>query len=274
MSATDIHIGASAVEERRRRTWASGDSGVVAPRIALMAERLVDSAGLRAGDAVLDVATGTGNAAFAAARRGCEVTGVDHVEALLERGRERAAADGLSVNFMQGDAQDLQYADASFDAVLSCVGVMFTPDHVRAAGELVRVCRPGGTIALANWTPASFVGAVFQVVAEYVPTPSLMWSPGVWGTDEHVRRLLGRTVGELAFTRREFVFRFRSPKEFVEVFRDYYGPVSQAFDALDEGGCRALYEDLGALVAGRDREPGASVAVPSEYLEAVAVRAS
>ncbi len=274
MSATDIHIGPSTVNERRRWTWASGDYGVIAARIAPLAESLVDSAGLRAGEAVLDVATGTGNAAIAAARCGCQVTGIDCVEALLERGRERAAAEGLSVHFMQGDAEDLPYAGASFDAVLSCVGVMFTPNHVRAARELVRVCRPGRTIALANWTPAGFVGRMFQTVAEYVSPPSLMWSPGLWGTEEHVRCLLGRAVGDLALSRREFVFRFRSPMEFVEVFRDYYGPVRHAFDTLDERGRQAMHEDLVALVARHDREPGPSVAVPSEYLEAVAVRAS
>jgi ubiquinone/menaquinone biosynthesis C-methylase UbiE len=151
MTATDIHIDLSAIKERQRWTWASGDYSAIAARIVPMAERLAESAGLRAGDAVLDVATGTGNAAIAAARCGCSVTGVDYVEGLLERGRDRAAAEGLAITFTEGDAENLPFPDASFDAVLSCVGEMFTPNHEQAAAELVRVCRPGGTIALANW---------------------------------------------------------------------------------------------------------------------------
>lgn len=270
MTATETHIDLSAIKERQRWTWASGDYSVIGARIVLMAERLVESAGLRAGDAVLDVATGTGNAAIAAARCGCEVTGVDYVEALLERGRERAAAEGLSVTFTEGDAEALPYPDASFDAVLSCVGVMFTADHDQAAGELVRVCRPGGKIALANWTPSGFVGAMFRTVAAHVPPPAAQRSPGLWGTEEHLRQLLGKAVSKLTIVRREFVFRFRSPSEFVEVFRSYYGPVRKAFDALDESGRDRLSEELAALADRHDRESGPSIALPSEYIEAIA----
>ena len=240
-------------------------------RFAPIAERLVDAAGLRAGDAVLDVATGTGDAALAAARCGCEVTGVDFVGALLERGRERAADEGLDVNFGEGDAEDLPYPDDSFDAVLSCVGVMFTPDHVRAATELVRVCRPGGTIALANWTPAGFVGRMFQTIATHVPVRSLMWPPGLWGTEEHLRQLLRHAVTDLRVARRTCVFRFGSPAELFGAFGDYYGPLLVALDALDQSGREALCGDLAALVARHDRDPGPSIAVPAEYLEAIAV---
>ena len=271
MTVTDTHVDLSAIKERQRWTWASGDYSTIAARIVLMAERLVESAGLRAGDAVLDVATGTGNAAIAAARCGCVVTGVDYVDALLERGRERAAAEGLSVTFSNGDAEQLLYADASFDAVLSCVGVMFTPDHERAAGELVRVCRPGGTIALANWTPAGFVGEMFRTVAAHVPPPTGLRPPGLWGTEDHLRQLLGNAVSDVTVTRREFVFRFRSAAEFVEVFRDYYGPVRKAFDALDENGRDRLSADLAELADRHDRESGPSIALPSEYVEAIAV---
>lgn len=274
MTTTEGHIDLSAIKERQRWTWASGDYSVIATRIVLMAERLVESAGLRAGDRVLDVATGTGNAAIAAARYGCDVTGVDYVEALLERGRERAAAEGLAVTFTEADAEHLPYPDASFDAVLSCVGVMFTPDHEQAAAELARVCRPGGTIALANWTPSGFVGRMFQTVAAHVPPPSMLWSPGLWGTEEHLRRLFGNALNDLTVTPREFVFRFRSATEFVEVFRDFYGPVRKAFDALDEHGREQLHDDLYALAVQHDRESGATIAVPAEYVEAVAVRAS
>jgi ubiquinone/menaquinone biosynthesis C-methylase UbiE len=272
MSTTDTRIDLSAIKERQRLTWASGDYSVIAARIVPMAEHLVESAGLRAGDTVLDVATGTGNAAIAAARRGCEVTGIDYVQALLERGRERAAVEGLSVSFSEGDAERLPFPDSSFDAVLSCVGVMFTPDHEQAAAELTRISRPGGTIALANWTPTGFVGQMFRTVAAHLPPPSGLRPPGLWGTEEHLRQLFGHAVDQLTLTRRRFVFRFRSPAEFVQVFREYYGPVRKAFDALDERGRERLHEDLAALVADHDRERGPTVAVPSEYLEAVAVR--
>lgn len=272
MAITDTCIDLSAVKERQRLSWASGDYSVIAARIVPIAERLVESADLRAGDTVLDVATGTGNAAIAAARCGCRVDGVDYVEALLARGRERAAAEGLSVTFIEGDAEHLPFPDASFDAVLSCVGVMFTPNHDQAAAELVRVCRPGGTIALANWTPAGFVGAMFRTVAAHVPPPAGLRPPGLWGTREHLEQLLGHTVNELTLTHRQFVFRFRSPAEFIEVFRHYYGPVHKAFDALDQTGRERLHEDPTALAARHDREPGPSLAVPSEYVEAIAVR--
>jgi SAM-dependent methyltransferase len=271
MTATDTQFDLSAIKERLRWTWASGDYSAIAARIVLIAERLVESAGLCAGDAVLDVATGTGNAAIAAARCGCEVTGVDYVEALLERGRERAAAEGFSVTFTEGDAEQLPYPDDSFDAVLSCVGVMFTPDHEQAAAELVRVCRPGGKIALANWTPAGFVGAMFRTVAAHVPPPAGLRPPGLWGTQEHLEQLFGPVVDELTLTPREFVFRFRSPTEFVEIFRSYYGPVRKAFDALDEKGRDRLAIALAALADRHDREPGSSIALPAEYVEAIAV---
>ena len=271
MTAIDMQLDLSAVKERQRWTWGSGDYSAIGARIVLMAERLVESAELRAGDAVLDVATGTGNAAIAAGRCGCEVTGVDYVEALLERGRERAAAEGLSITFTEGDAERLPFPDASFDAVLSCVGVMFTPDHEQAAAELVRVCRPGGTIALANWTPVGFVGEMFRTVAAHIPPPAGLRPPGLWGTDEHLQQLLGDAVSELAITRREFVFRFRSPTEFVRVFRDYYGPVRKAFDALDETGRARLSVDLAALANRHDRQSGPSIALPSEYIEAIAI---
>src|SRR5690242_646314 len=229
------------------------DCASAAARFELIAEGLVQAARSRAGNAVLDVATGSGDAAIAAARRGCVVTAIDDVEAVLALGRDRAAAERLNVTFAEGDAEHLRYPDGAFDAVLSCLGVMFTPRHRRAASELVRVCRPGGTIALANWTPAGFVGRVFQTVAVHVPSLSLMWPPGLWGTREHLEQLLGGAVDELTLTRREFVFRFRSPAAFVDDFRESCGPVRRAFDALDELGRRRLYNDLAGLAADHDR---------------------
>jgi ubiquinone/menaquinone biosynthesis C-methylase UbiE len=261
-----------AVKHKQQKMWASGDYAAVAARIAVMAEDLVPAAGLRAGERVLDVASGSGNAAIAAARNGCEVTATDYVPGLLERGRARAAAEGLEVTWAEADAEDLPYADGEFDAVLSVVGVMFAPDQERAAAELVRVCRPGGTIALANWTPTSFVGGILRTVGKHVPPPAGVRPPSQWGTEERLRELLGDAVSDLRITRREFVFRFRSPEEFTRFFKDNYGPTLKAFETLDEAGKARLFDDLTALAREHDQEPGPSVALPSEYLEVVATR--
>jgi SAM-dependent methyltransferase len=262
----------AAVKQRQQQTWASADYAAVAALIVPMAEGLAQNAGLRAGDRVLDVATGSGNAALAAARCGCEVTGIDYVPALLERARARAAAEGLEIEFAEGDAEHLAFPDASFDAVLSCLGVMFTPDQERAAAELVRVCRPGGTIGLVNWTPAGFIGQLLRTVGKHVPPPAGVRPPPQWGTEERLRELLGDAVSRLDIQRRTFVFRFRSPDAFATFFRDNYGPVHKAFGALDEPGRERFYHDLTALAREHDREAGPSVAMPAEYLEVVATR--
>ena len=262
----------AAVKQRQQQTWASADYAAVAALIVPMAEGLAQNAGLRAGDRVLDVATGSGNAALAAARCGCEVTGIDYVPALLERARARAAAEGLEIEFAEGDAEHLAFPDASFDAVLSCLGVMFTPDQERAAAELVRVCRPGGTIGLVNWTPAGFIGQLLRTVGKHVPPPAGVRPPPQWGTEERLRELLGDAVSRLDIQRRTFVFRFRSPDHFATFFRDNYGPVHKAFGALDEPGRERFYVDLTALAREHDREEGPSVAIPAEYLEVVATR--
>jgi SAM-dependent methyltransferase len=262
----------AAVKQRQQQTWASADYAAVAARIVPMAEGLAQNAGLRAGDRVLDVATGSGNAALAAARCGCEVTGVDYVPSLLERARARSAAEGLEIEFAEGDAENLAFPDASFDAVLSCLGVMFTPDQERAAAELVRVYKPGGTIGLVNWTPAGFIGQLLRTVGKHVPPPAGVRPPPQWGTEERLRELLGDAVSRLDMQRRTFVFRFRSPDDFATFFRDNYGPVHKAFGALDEPGRERLYDDLTALAREHDREEGPSVAMPAEYLEVVATR--
>jgi SAM-dependent methyltransferase len=262
----------AAVKQRQQQTWASADYAAVAALIVPMAEGLAQNAGLRAGDRVLDVATGSGNAALAAARCRCEVTGIDYVPALLERARARAAAEGLEIEFAEGDAEHLAFPDASFDAVLSCLGVMFTPDQERAAAELVRVCKPGGTIGLVNWTPAGFIGQLLRTVGKHVPPPAGVRPPPQWGTEERLRELLGDAVSRLDIQRRTFVFRFRSPDAFATFFRDNYGPVHKAFGALDEPGRERFYDDLTALAREHDREEGPSVAMPAEYLEVVATR--
>jgi SAM-dependent methyltransferase len=267
-TATDL----VAVKNRQRQTWASGDYAAVAARIQLIAEQLVDAADLAAGSTVLDVATGSGNAALAAARSGCVVTGVDYVPELLEHGRRRASAEGFDVDFVEGDAEALPFADASFDAVVSTLGVMFTADQERSAAELLRVSRPGATIALANWTPSSFVGDMFRTVARHVSPPAGVRSPLEWGTEPRLTELIGDGVSDLLVRPRTFVFRFRSPAEFVDFFRANYGPVDRAFAGLDDAGRVRLGDDLAALAATHGRPAGPSLAIPSEYLEVVATR--
>jgi len=262
----------AAIKQRQQQTWASGDFAVVASRIMLAAEQLVDAADLHAGWHVLDVATGSGNAAIAAARLGCTAVGVDYVPSLLERGRRRAAAEGLQVSLLEGDAEELPFGAASFDAVTSIFGVMFAPDHGRAASEILRVCRSGGTIALGSWTPEGFIGELFRTVSKHVPPPAGVPSPMLWGTEQHLRSLFADSVSELTFRERTFTFRFLSAEHFVSFFRLWYGPTLKAFAALDDAAREALETELVELVQHHDRLGGDAIAVPAAYLEAIAVR--
>ena len=263
----------AAIKQRQQQAWASGDFHAVAARIVLVAENLCDTADLHAGWRVLDVATGSGNAAIAAARLGCAAVGVDYVPALLERGRERAAAEGLEVELVEGDAESLPFPDASFDAVTSVFGSMFAPHHAQAAAELLRVCRPGGTIALASWTPEGFIGELFRTVGAHVPPPAGVPSPMLWGTEAHLRELFGEGIYSLEVAERTFTFRFTSAEEFVTFFRLWYGPTLKAFAALEGPARDALERDLVALANRFDRlaAPDA-IAIPATYTEAVAVR--
>jgi SAM-dependent methyltransferase len=262
----------AAVKARQQVAWSSGDFGVVATRIVLVAEQLCETADLHAGWRVLDVATGSGNAAIAAARLGCEVIGVDYVPALLEQGRVRAAAEGLSVRLREGDAEALPFQDAEFDAVTSVFGSMFAPDHAKAAAELLRVTRPGGTIALANWTPDGFIGHLFRTVGAHVPPPAGVPSPMLWGTEAHLRELFGDGIASLEITERTFTWRLVSAEKFVDFFRRWYGPTLKAFDALEGAARDALEADLVALARRFDRLGGDAVAIPATYIEAVAVK--
>ncbi|MBL9088887.1 MAG: class I SAM-dependent methyltransferase [Planctomycetia bacterium] len=261
-----------AVKARQQQTWSSGDFAVIGTRIHASAEALVAAADLSAGWKVLDVATGSGNAALAAARCGCEVVGLDYVPALLARGRERAAAERLDVTFVEGDAERMPFADASFDAVLSIYGVMFAPDAPRAARELLRVVRPGGRIALANWTPQGFVGEMFRVVGRHVPPPAGVTPPTAWGTESRLRELFGDGLASLEVRERDFVFRFRSAAEFVDVFRRFYGPTLKAFQTVGTAGEAALHADLLDLARRFDRNGTGPVAMPAQYLEVIATR--
>ena len=274
MSTTTAAPDLEAIKAKQQATWASGDYHAIAATITILSENLCDAADLRAGSRVLDVAGGSGNTALAAARCGAEVVSLDYVPSLLERSQERARAEGLAYETVEGDAEAMPFDDGAFDAVISVVGVMFAPDHARAAGELLRVCRPGGTIALASWAPDSFIGDLFRTVAAHVPPPAGLQPPGLWGTEDHVRSLIGDGVEELRAERRTYSFRYRSAQHLVDHFRTYYGPTHKAFAALDADGQRALEADLTALVERSDRLTGEdAVAVPADYLQVVATRA-
>jgi ubiquinone/menaquinone biosynthesis C-methylase UbiE len=252
--------------------WASGDYAVIGTTLQLVGEQLAEACDLRCDERVLDVAAGNGNATLAAARRGAKVTSTDYVASLLERGADRARAERLVVKFQAADAEALPFDDASFDAVLSTFGVMFAPDHAQSAAELARVCRPGGRIGLANWTPAGFIGQLFKVLGKHVPPPAGVPSPSLWGTEAHLKQLFGERAAAIAITPRMFNFRYRSPAHFIEVFRTWYGPVHKAFAALPAEGAAALEKDLTELMDGLNRAGPDSLVIPSEYLEIVVTR--
>lgn len=258
-----------AIKMRQQAMWASGDFAVIGATLQIVGELIAEAADVRATDKVLDVAAGSGNASLAAARRFASVTSTDYVPALLERGRQRADAEGFAdIRFEVADAEALPYADSSFDVVLSTFGVMFAPNHERSAAELMRVCRPGGRIALANWTPAGFLGQLLRLVGAYMPPPAGVRSPLLWGTDAHIRELFAG-ARKIEHTTRMFAFRYRSPEHWVETFRNFYGPVHKAFIALDADRQAALESDLIALLRSLDLGGGTGLVVQGEYLETV-----
>ncbi len=261
-----------ALKTRQHGAWSSGDYAIVGTTLQIVGEELCEALDIRADQRVLDVAAGNGNATLAAARRWCQVVSTDYVPALLERGRARASADGLSVEFREADAEALPFGDATFDAVLSTFGVMFTPNQDRAASELLRVCKSGGKIGLANWTPEGFIGQVFKTLGKYLPPPAGVKSPALWGTKARLEEMFGAQASDIQITRRHFAFRYRSAEHFLDIFKTYYGPVLKAFAALDSGHQDGLKRDLLALIATVNRSGDATMVVPSEYLEAVVVK--
>jgi ubiquinone/menaquinone biosynthesis C-methylase UbiE len=273
MIATEPQVDFTAIKGRQQATWSSGDYAVIGTTLSLTGELLCEALELRAGQRVLDVAAGNGNATLAAARRFADVTSTDYVPALLERGRARAAAERLPVTFQEADAEALPFADSSFDVVLSIFGVMFTPNQEQAASELLRVCRSGGKLGLASWTPEGFIGQVFRTIGKYVPPPAGIKPPALWGTEQRLRELFGEGIAELKSTRRMFVFRYQSAEHWLEVFRTYYGPVLKAFAALDAAGQAGLARDLIEVMERYNQGGSETLAVPSEYLEVVATRA-
>jgi len=257
---------------RQQAAWSSGNYAVVGTTLQVVGEQLCETLDLRAGSKVLDVAAGNGMASLAAARRWCDVTSTDYVPALLECGRARASADGLPIEFIEADAEYLPFGDSAFDVVVSTFGVMFTPNQEKAASELLRVCKPGGRIGLANWTPEGFIGQVFKTLGKYLPPPSGAKSPALWGTRAALEEMFGAQSRSIKAEPRLFNFRYRSPEHFLDVFRTFYGPVLKAFAALDTASQQNLRNDLHALIVRLNKSGDATMVVPSEYLEVVVTR--
>jgi len=258
-----------ALKAKQHATWSSGDYAVIGTTLQIVGEQLAEAMDLRAGQTVLDVAAGNGNITLAAARRWCEVTSTDYVESLLAQGRKRAEAEGLQIKFQVADAEDLPFADASFDAVVSTFGVMFTPNQDKAAAEMLRVCKRGGKIGLANWTLAGFVGQMFKTLGKYLPPQADSKSPALWGTRERLNELFGGGAASINAEPRNFVFRYRSSQHFVDVFKTYYGPMLKAFGALDAAKQNDLKGDLHTLTAQLNKANDGTMVVPGEYLEVV-----
>jgi SAM-dependent methyltransferase len=260
----------AAIKQRQQATWAAGDYAVIGTTLQIVGERLCEAIDVKAGERVLDVAAGNGNATLAAARRFAHVTSTDYVAALLDRGKERAAAERLSVAFQVADAEALPFADASFDVALSTFGIMFTPDQETAVKEITRVVRPGGRIGFANWTPEGFIGQLFGIIGRHLPPPSGIKSPASWGSDARLAELFPKH--DVKATRQHFNFRYLSPEHWLGMFKAYYGPMNRAFAALDAGKQAALQSDVMTLLLRMNRGGRDALVVPSEYLEVVVTK--
>lgn len=258
-----------AIKAKQNAAWASGDYARIGTTLQIVGEDLAESMNLKPGSSVLDVAAGNGNATLAFARRWCDVTSTDYVDALLERGRARSEAEGHQIKFQVADAEQLPFPDASFDAVVSTFGVMFTPNQAKSASELTRVCRPGGKIGLANWTPEGFIGQVFKTLGKYVAPPAGVSSPALWGTKSWIEQHFGDKAMRIGIESKAFIFRYRSPDHFMDIFRTYYGPVHKAFLALDPTQQAALAKELMATIASFNTAADGSMRVPSAYAEIV-----
>jgi ubiquinone/menaquinone biosynthesis C-methylase UbiE len=259
----------AAIKAKQQATWASGDFAVIGTTLQIVGESLAEAVDLRAGERVLDVAAGNGNATLAAARRFAHVTSTDYVAELLRKGQARASAEGLAVEFQVADAEELPFEAGRFDVVLSTFGAMFTPQHTRPADEMLRVTRSGGRIGLANWTPEGFIGQLFKIIGAYLPPPAELKSPALWGTEPHLVELFGKQAADIRAERKNFNFRYRSPAHWIQVFRDYYGPTHKAFAALDAARAADLADDITGLLERLNIGGRQSLVVPGEYLEIV-----
>jgi len=272
MTAITMQPDLTAIKERQQATWASGDYHMIGTQILLVSEMLIEALDVHSTESVLDVATGSGNAAMAAARRGCAVVGIDYVPSLLDRARRRTEAEGLTADYIEADAEALPFADASFDVVTSVFGAMFAPDQVQTANELARVTRPGGRIGLVAHTPDGFIGQLFKTNARHVAPPPGLASPVLWGTEERLAELFADDVAEMRVEKRMFAFRYPSPTAYVEYWRTFYGPTMKTFQAVGAEGRQALEDDLLALIKRFNRADDGTMVVPSEYLEVVIVK--
>jgi ubiquinone/menaquinone biosynthesis C-methylase UbiE len=262
----------AAIKQRQQTTWASGDFAVIGVTLQIVGESLAEAADIRAHETVIDVAAGNGNATLAAARRFADVTSTDYVPALLDKGRARADAEGLRVEFIEADAEALPFPDASFDVAMSTFGVMFAPDHVRAANEMLRVVRGGGRIAMANWTPEGFVGQLFKIVGKHLPPPAGLKPAALWGTEDYIRQLFGNEASAIHVERKLFNFRYASAAHMLQIFRDFYGPVHKAFAALSPDAARTLEQEMLQALERLNTAGPDSLVVPGEYLEVVITR--
>jgi SAM-dependent methyltransferase len=265
-------IDFNAIKQRQQATWESGDFAVIGTTLQIVGEMLAEALDIRAGERVLDVAAGNGNATLAAARRFADVTSTDYVPHLLDKGAARAKAEGLDIRFEVADAEALPFDNASYDVLLSTFGAMFTPDHGKAAGELLRVVRSGGRIGMANWTPEGFIGQLFKVIGAYVPPPAGLQSPALWGAEPHIVELFGPQAANIECARRHFKFRYRSPAHWIDVFRKFYGPTHKVYAALDAERQACLTADITALLTRLNVGGPNSLVVPSEYLEVVVTK--
>jgi SAM-dependent methyltransferase len=260
----------AAIKQRQQATWAAGDYAMIGTTLQIVGERLCETVDIRAGEKVLDVAAGNGNASLAAARRWCQVTSTDYVPALLERSKERAKAERLPIEYREADAEALPFADNNYDCVLSTFGVMFTPNQEKSASEMSRVCRRGGRIGLANWTPDGFIGQLFKTIGKHVPPPAGIKSPALWGTEARLQELF--PGHEVKTTSQIFNFRYKSPAHWLEVFKTYYGPTNRAFAALEGDKQKALQTDIVGLLERMNRGGKDTLIIPSEYLEVVVTK--
>jgi SAM-dependent methyltransferase len=269
MEKTSTAPNYTAIKSKQKATWGSGDYGRIGITLQITGEALCEAMDLRSGQSVLDVAAGNGNVSLAAARRFCKVVSTDYVLALLEQSRIRAMADRLAIDYREADAEALPFEDASFDNVVSTFGVMFAPNQHQAAAELLRVCKPGGKIGLANWTPDSFVGQIFKTVGRHVPPPAGVNSAAAWGTEAFLDKQFGEQASKIEVTHRKFTFRYHSPDHWLDIFSTFYGPMVKAFEAIDDTTKEVLRDELKSLIKRYDRSTDGTMVVPSEYLEVV-----
>lgn len=260
------------IKARQQMMWGSGDYGKIAWITVPLADVLADAIEVKPGSTVLDVATGTGHVALAMARRFCDTIGVDYVASLLETARKRAATEGLNVEFKEGDAENLPFEDDRFDYVVSNIGAMFAPNQEKTASELIRVCKPGGTIGMVNWTPSGYIGELFKTIGKHVPPPAELKPAALWGTEDRVRELFGDAVATLTFKQGSLRQNYLSPEHFAEFFVSNYGPTLKASETLDEQARQAFMDDLVELARRFNKYGDEACSVDADYTVVIATK--